>query len=611
MSDEIMDDRHREDSSSSESVQVVDLEAPAPGAADRLNLGPGVTYELLGTLGQGGMAEVFHARRVGPAGFTREVAIKRIKPALATGDAQFAKMFLDEARLVGQLRHRGIAQVYDLHEWSRTFYLVMEYVDGLSVRALQRHAAEHGRLLSEAFACFIGAEAAEALDYAHSATEAGKSLGIVHRDVSPQNIMVSRRGEVKLLDFGIALSAAAGREQTEPGHVRGKFAYMSPEQARGERTLDGRSDLFALGIILVELLTGRRVFEGKTEFETMRQIVQETDACVERSISELPEGLRSVLRTLLARDVARRPRNGTELARALRAYLAAKGVLFDSADAATELATLTSGVPAGDLGANTSAERLRRNRPAPAPRVAASRRSRVLLATLGTVVLVGVAGAAAWRATRPPSTQSAAVAATVVPSPTPEPIAARKETDEMAAVGPMAPAPEVTGSSALARVGNASPTTGRSPSAVGALPRRRSLDSSTMTIFADAPALGLGRITLAARLLSPADPEAPSAVTAEVTSAVATEAVRIPKGAVLTCAARASGVAGRVGLACDTITVRGRAWGLEGVVIGEDLRPGLAVAQVRGPGSSRGEPAARGTPFHLVVSSWSSSPPGP
>ena len=213
------------------------------------------------------MGEVFLARMMGPAGFEKKVVIKRILPHLAESE-EFVERFLDEGRLVVQLSHGNIAQVLDMGTVDGHYYLAMEYVDGLDLRVFLKRLKLRGRQMPIPEALFIAGEVAKGLAYAHSRVdEAGRNLGIIHRDVSPSNVMISREGEVKLLDFGIA-KAATRMVHSVSGSLHGKFLYMSPEQASG-RSLDRRSDIFSLGTCLYEMLTLRRPFEGESELRTL------------------------------------------------------------------------------------------------------------------------------------------------------------------------------------------------------------------------------------------------------------------------------------------------------------------------------------------------------
>ncbi|MFO0668654.1 MAG: protein kinase [Polyangiaceae bacterium] len=229
-------------------------------------------YQILGTLGAGGMAEVLLGRLVGPSGFERLVVVKRILPHLA-GRRAFVDMFLDEARVVAQIRHPNVVTVHELGNEDGELFLVMEYLDGESAGGLLRRLSVKRERLPFAVAAYVVAEACAGLHAAHELTSpTGESLHVVHRDVSPQNVFVTYSGAVKVLDFGIAL-AGDRQTRTEAGQIKGKFEYMSPEQWR-EEPLDRRADVFALGIVLYELSTGHRLFRRATHLETLDAICE-------------------------------------------------------------------------------------------------------------------------------------------------------------------------------------------------------------------------------------------------------------------------------------------------------------------------------------------------
>jgi serine/threonine-protein kinase len=270
-------------------------------------------YRLLSELGRGGMGIVYRAVSKGPQGFTRACVIKRIVPHLSS-DRGFAQSLIAEARLSGLLVHPGIVQVYELGEVGGEYYLVMEYVDGISLLQATKRCQHVGRPIPAGVACFVVSELAVALGYAHAlCDEGGRPLEIVHRDVSPSNVMLGRAGTVKLLDFGIARAANHVRDaETRTGTLKGKFAYMSPEQADG-LPIDGRSDLFSLGVLLWEALTLRRLFYASEDLQTLRLV---------REAKVAPTGidaqLDAVLLKTLARDPAARFSSGEELAAALQ-----------------------------------------------------------------------------------------------------------------------------------------------------------------------------------------------------------------------------------------------------------------------------------------------------
>jgi predicted Ser/Thr protein kinase len=247
--------------------------SPSPGV-DGLprRFGP---YTLLRRFAVGGMAELFLALKRSVAGFEKLIVVKRVLPEL-TADPAFVEMLLTEARIAATLNHPNVAHVYDVGEVDGTYYIAMEYIHGQDLRALIRQMRAmkvRGLPLEHALSVVLGC--CTGLAYAHERRDLdGNAMGIVHRDVSPQNIVVTFEGDVKLVDFGIAKAEGQTRtyEDTDSGQLKGKIPYMSPEQARGW-PLDHRSDIFSLGIILFELCTGRRLFRGKTELETLRRIV--------------------------------------------------------------------------------------------------------------------------------------------------------------------------------------------------------------------------------------------------------------------------------------------------------------------------------------------------
>lgn len=262
-------------------------------------------YSLLSRLAVGGMAEIWLARQLGPQGFEKFVVIKRILDGLGT-DPEFVGMFLDEARIAAQLNHPHIVQIFDLGEEAGAFYIAMEYLPGENLAAIARAAARSGRTLPSTLAVRIIADAAEGLAYAHAKTGPdGKLLGIVHRDVSPQNIFVTYDGVVKVLDFGIA-KAAIRESQTMAGQIKGKTSYMSPEQARGQ-PIDGRSDIFALGILLFELVTRTRLFHHPDPFQALQLVAGDDPIPLAHEVrSEVPLDLSSIISRALARDPDKR-----------------------------------------------------------------------------------------------------------------------------------------------------------------------------------------------------------------------------------------------------------------------------------------------------------------
>ncbi len=268
----------------------------APYAPTPLRLGP---YELLKKLATGGMAEIYEARRDGPHGFSKRIALKRILPQLAA-DPEFVAMFIDEARLCAQLTHPNLVQVFDFGEEGCELYIAMELVEGTTAAKVARASASRGEPLPVEAALHIALSVGRGLAHAHEALdEEGRPLGLVHRDVSPGNILISRSGAVKLGDFGIARAAEFER-RTEQGQLKGKLGYMSPEQVTG-RELDPKSDQFTAAIVLAELLTARPLFSGPREMDVLVKIRDADLSVLERYGRHIPTDLMVVLRCALAR----------------------------------------------------------------------------------------------------------------------------------------------------------------------------------------------------------------------------------------------------------------------------------------------------------------------
>ncbi|QSQ27250.1 protein kinase [Pyxidicoccus parkwayensis] len=276
-------------------------------------------YEILTRLSMGGMAELFLAFTSGPGGFRKFVAVKQILPDIKK-DEQFVKMFLDEARITAAFSHANIGQVFDLGEEGGELYLAMEFLPGQNLEQLVKARTRQGYVLPMGFIGRVIRDACLGLHYAHHFTDpSGRPAVVVHRDVSPKNVMITYDGVVKVIDFGIA--KARGRlGRTQVGTVKGTSGYMSPEQVRGA-ALDGRSDLFSVGVMLHELLCGQRLFNGPHEAAVMLQIV-EADIPAPRSINpDVPEALEAVALRALARDASQRFTSGREMARAIEAAL--------------------------------------------------------------------------------------------------------------------------------------------------------------------------------------------------------------------------------------------------------------------------------------------------
>jgi serine/threonine protein kinase len=253
-------------------------------------------YHLLERIATGGMAEVWRARAYGMAGFEKILVIKRVLDALSK-DEEFIGLFIDEARIAVQLLHVNIVQVFDLGEVNGAYYMAMEYVHGLDLARLVNRSGPRGPL-PIAITLFVITEVLKALQFAHARTdEAGTALHIVHCDISPQNVLISYAGEVKITDFGI--SRAAFQAKGVHDVVRGKYAYMSPEQVDGS-VLDGRSDVFSLGIVMFELLTGRRLFKAKNREATLARVRRAEIPPIRKYREDVSEDLEAIVLRMLA-----------------------------------------------------------------------------------------------------------------------------------------------------------------------------------------------------------------------------------------------------------------------------------------------------------------------
>jgi serine/threonine-protein kinase len=338
-------------------------------------------YAVSEKIDSGGMAEVWMGRARTNDGFVRPVAIKRVLPHLV-GDAHFVQMFLDEARLALHLSHGNIVQTLDVGSAAGVHYLVMEWVDGLNLRAFQ---ARNDGPLPIALAGHIACSILTGLAYAHEAADhEGEPLNIVHRDISPPNVLLSRSGEVKIVDFGLA-RARGHAHRTRPGVVKGKFAYLSPETVRGGR-VDRRADVFATGVVLWEMLAGDRLFRAPTDKETLERVT----ACVIPPLGNVPPAVETVLRRALARDPANRFPNARAFHEALVDALplqALKFTPFDLADqvqrAMPDAAPQISTAPVGIRVPIPLLARLARVAPSADPLIALDRGLLVLEAEAG------------------------------------------------------------------------------------------------------------------------------------------------------------------------------------------------------------------------------------
>src|SRR5262245_19627120 len=273
-------------------------------------------YVVRRKLAEGGMAEIYLAAALGPEGFEKDVVIKRVRPGLA-GDPEFVRMFIAKARVASRLNHANLVNNFGFDKHEDTYYLAMEYVRGHSLWELRRRCQERGVAIPPMLVAQIGMEVARGLAYAHRLTENGQSLSLVHRDVTPHNVLLSFDGAVKLTDFGIA---KAGGRATTSGMLKGKFAYMSPEQARGD-VVDARTDVFALGVTLWELLTGARLFEGDGDVAVLRAVQERLIVPPARLNPAVAAPLDAAVMRALERDLERRWPTAHELERALAEVL--------------------------------------------------------------------------------------------------------------------------------------------------------------------------------------------------------------------------------------------------------------------------------------------------
>jgi eukaryotic-like serine/threonine-protein kinase len=289
---------------------------------------------------------VYLARQAGAAGFEKLVCLKRILPHLAR-DRQFVEMFLNEARLAARLDHPNIVSIYDLGEANGNYFIAMEFIDGPSLRAVAKRARERGERLPIAEVVKIVSMAAGGLHYAHDLADAdGKPLGLVHRDISPDNILVHRNGMAKVVDFGIAKAAnSSGRTRT--GALKGKVAYMPPEQLRGD-PLDRRADVFALGVVLYEMIAGRRPWEGDSDVSLIGQIMTEEPKPLSALRPDAPAGLTAVLDRALAKEREARYSSCHDLQADLEALLVSLGKTITAARVSDFAKAYEEPVPAPD-----------------------------------------------------------------------------------------------------------------------------------------------------------------------------------------------------------------------------------------------------------------------
>ncbi|HSP15696.1 MAG TPA: TonB family protein [Thermoanaerobaculia bacterium] len=329
------------------SQPIIQQAAPAPAPkveeeepTDGVRFGQ---YVLLEKIATGGMAEVWKARMRGVEGFQKIVAIKKILPHLSDNQ-EFIEMFVDEAKLAAQLNHNNIIHIYDLGKIASSYYIAMEYVDGHDLKTILKRAQERDHPVGPEIALFVASKVAAALDYAHRRRDFDqKELGLVHRDVSPQNVLISQEGDIKLCDFGIA-KAASKASHTQAGALKGKLQYMSPEQASG-KPIDRRSDIFALAAVLFEMLTAKKLFTGENEISILDQVREARITPPSKLNDEVTPDIDRVVLKALEKDPAQRYQTAGELARDIDSILYNMKPTPTSADLAIYMHRLWSEEP--------------------------------------------------------------------------------------------------------------------------------------------------------------------------------------------------------------------------------------------------------------------------
>ena len=378
-------------------------------------------YRLVERIGQGGMAEVWKATAADAPADAPPVVVKRLLPHLAD-DERFVAMFVAEARLGARLKHANIVALHELGEADGEPFLVLELVDGINLGALLRHA---GGPLDPAYAAVVVRDVCRALAYVHDLRDAGgKPLGVLHRDVTPSNIMVARDGTVKLVDFGIAKAIhAVGDERTRTGLLKGKLAYVSPEQANGG-DVDHRSDLFAAGVVLYEALTGERLFRAPTDVETLRRVRSMPVPRPSWRNRAVPPALDAIVARALARPLDERYARADELAGDLDRVVQELGWEGERSRALVAAAVESSpheSAPQKEPSTQPLGAEPPRARVTPA-----SAARRIALGALAALVAVALVGIAVWRArsTAPPSPPPATPVSVASPAPARQPPAA-------------------------------------------------------------------------------------------------------------------------------------------------------------------------------------------
>ncbi len=330
----------------------------------------GTRYHVVSKIAHGGMAEIFLALQQGEQGFQKPVVLKRILPALAE-DPKFVRMFVDEAHIASTLNHSNLVQVLDLGKSGDQYFLVLEFVDGWSLEQVRRRAQQAKLKLPMPLALYVVGALCRGLAYVHTRERNGKPLGIVHRDVTPQNVLISQHGEVKLADFGIA-KAVGKSEKSATGIIKGKFAYMSPEQSQA-RPLDARSDLFSVGTVLYLLTTGRKPFDGPTDADVIMQVRRARPEKPSTLVRDLNPDVERLINRALRADPAKRWQSAEQMADRIDAILVKLGQPSGPAPLKRWLETLSARdgakPPVADAaGGDRSQHRRRSREPGPGAR---------------------------------------------------------------------------------------------------------------------------------------------------------------------------------------------------------------------------------------------------
>jgi serine/threonine protein kinase/CheY-like chemotaxis protein len=277
-------------------------------------------FELIELIGRGGMAEIYKAKKKGVKGFEKIIALKKILTGYGE-DVKYIEMLVDEAKIAAELTHPNIVQIYDLGQKDDCYFIAMEYVPGKDLRFILQKMAKKRVNLPEELGIYLVTKVLEALNYAHSARDSGgKRLDIVHRDISPPNILVSYNGNIKLTDFGVS-KASIKMHQTLAGALKGKILYMSPEQASGEENIDYRSDLYSAGIILFELITGKKLFLGSSEILTLKKVQEGIITRPSQIKPGIAPELEAIILKALEKDINKRYQKASEMIRDLDAYM--------------------------------------------------------------------------------------------------------------------------------------------------------------------------------------------------------------------------------------------------------------------------------------------------